>query len=483
MMRRNLLIYLLPIIAQALASFGMVAILTRVFSDADYGRFTLVFTTTTIAHYLTLTWVEAAAARFYGTADSNGDKPDHFATLLVSFGLSGVVYIVLAIGFLLWWPADGAMTLALATGASVIIFRSLVTVALETRRMAQQAKQFALGEAIYTLLTFALGIVFVTALSMGPEGPFVAMTLAALVVIALEGPNLLASAKGGQASLSRAATYFRYGAPLSAGLLLHILLSSGDRYVIGAYLGEGAVGVYAAGYQVASRVLEMIFSWANMAVTPLLIAAYERGGEAEARRVAPFGYALRLGVGAPAAVGIAMLAQPICAILIGEALRDRAAEIAPWIAAAALLAGMSAYFSDAFMLAKKTVLQTVLLLCPVAVNLALNVVLLPVLGLRGAIIASVIAYGLTALLLAVVGRRFVKLPIPLLVSCKIVLACAIMAGVLVVLPEFEGVFGLLYQVVLGALTYVICAYLLNIADIRAHVQTALIKFKLRAVET
>ena len=137
----------------------------------------------------------------------------------------------------------------------------------------------------------------------------------------------------------------------------------------------------------------------------------------------------------------------------------------------------------AFMLAKKTVLQTLLLLAPVAVNFALNVALLPIMGLRGAVIASVIAYGLTVLLLAVVGRRFVKLPIPLLVTVKIGLACAIMAGVLAVLPDFGGFLGLLYQVVLGAVTYGICAYALNIADIRAYIQTALTKFKLRAAET
>jgi O-antigen/teichoic acid export membrane protein len=270
--------------------------------------------------------------------------------------------------------------------------------------------------------------------------------------------------------LERAKTYFSYGVPISGGLIIGILLSSGDRFLISGFLGEAAVGAYAAGFQVASRVIDMIFLWAKSAVTPVLIAAYERGGTEEARRVAPFGYALRLGIGAPAALGIAMLADPICGLLIGESLRARAAEIVPWIAVAALLLGIGDYFSDAFMLAKKSLLHSILLLCPMILNLTLNLALLPTLGLRGAVIASVVAYGISAILQALIGRRYMKLPVPLGTTGKIALACACMAGVLWALPDLNEPINLVYKIGLGALTYGICAYVLDIAQVRGEAQ-------------
>ena len=64
MMGRHLVAYLIPNLAQAVASFGMVAILTRLLSDDDYGRYTLVYAAMTLAQYVSVVWIEAAAARF-----------------------------------------------------------------------------------------------------------------------------------------------------------------------------------------------------------------------------------------------------------------------------------------------------------------------------------------------------------------------------------------------------------------------------------
>ncbi|MFN9700796.1 MAG: lipopolysaccharide biosynthesis protein, partial [Hyphomonadaceae bacterium] len=72
--------YIIPNLAQAVASFGMVAVLTRLLSDDDYGRDTLVYAALTLAHYLSGGWMEAAAARVYADAAEKGEKPAHFAT-------------------------------------------------------------------------------------------------------------------------------------------------------------------------------------------------------------------------------------------------------------------------------------------------------------------------------------------------------------------------------------------------------------------
>jgi O-antigen/teichoic acid export membrane protein len=468
MMGRHLLTYLIPNLAQAVASFGIVAVLTRFLSDAEYGRYALVYTAMTLAHYLTLTWVEAAAARFYGQAAQNNDKPNHFATLMHASLWCSLLFGALCVAIITIWPGDGALKITLAAAFGGVLMRSFIKIALETRRMAQEATRFAIVDTAHTLLGFGLALVCVTALGMGPEGAFLGLAIASLIVLFIEGPALWLAAKGGRADPARTSAYFAYGAPLAAGLILNLALTSGDRFIIAAFLGEAEVGAYAAGYQVAARLLDIIFVWGSAAITPLLVAAYERGGAREVMPIARDGYIIRLGIGAPAALGIALLAQPICTILIGESLRARAVEIVPWVALAGLLAGLCDYFSEAFMLTKKALMRALLMLVPVVLNLGLNIALLPHLGLMGAVVANVSAYGLGMVVLAVVGRRYLALPIPITESVKIALACAVMAGGVLLVPSFGGFVEVVAKATIGGIIYGGGVLLLNVGEARGR---------------
>jgi O-antigen/teichoic acid export membrane protein len=477
MMGRHLLTYMVPNLAQAVASFGTVAVLTRFLSDAEYGRYALVYTAMTLVQYLTLTWIEASAARFYGDAAEKNDKPNHFATLLNAILWCGVGFGLVSMAIISLWPGDAALKIVLAAAFGGVLARSLIKIALESRRMAQDANRFAMVDTLHTLLGFGLAVVCVVFFAMGPAGAFLGLAVAAFIVLLIEGPALFLAAKGGRPDPQRAKNYLAYGAPIAGGLVLSLVLTSGDRFVINAYLDEAAVGAYSAGYQVAARILDIIFAWGAAAATPILIAAYERGGPEEAARAAPDGYAFRLGIGAPAAIGIAMLAGPICNVLIGESLRDRAAEIVPWIALASLMAGMCDYFSEAFMLAKKALQRAALMLVPAALNIALNVVLLPRIGLMGAVVATVSAYGVGMILLAVIGRRYVKLPIPLLETGKIAFACACMAAIVWIAPDVGGFFEIMLKATLGGITYLSVALLLDLANARTRLNGLLQRFR------
>lgn len=498
MMGRHLLTYLVPNLAQAIASFGTVAILTQFLSASDYGRYALVYTAMTLAQYVTVTWIEACAARFYGHASEHHQKPAHFATLLRAFLWCSIGFGALSLIAIAIWPGDVGLKIVLAAAFSSVLMRSLVKIALETRRMAQDANRFAAVDTLHTLLGFVLSAALVIYFSMGPEGAFLGMTIAAIVVLVIEGPALFLAAKHGNVETDRMKEYFAYGAPLAGGLVLSLILTSGDRFVINGFLGEAQVGAYSAGYQVAARILDIIFAWGAAAVTPLLIAAYEKNDSDELSRVARGGFAFRLGIGAPAALGIALLAQPICNILIGEGLRNQAAVIVPGIAFAALMAGMCDYFSEAFMLAKKAFQRALLLLVPAIINLGANFVLLPRVGLMGAVYATILAYGVGMVMLALIGRQHVKLPIPIGEIAKISLACGCMAFIVLASPDpsvgaspeqtnalrnwgieparIWGAIDTAYNALLGALTYGCVALLLDLANARSRLNDLYARF-------
>lgn len=475
MLKKHLVFYLMPNLAQAIASFGTVALLTRLLSDAEYGRFSLIFTIMTLVHYFVFTWAEAAAARNYAKAKEDKNIANHFATLLGVYLINVGIFVAVAIIVTLLYPAERAAKMALAAAFAGTIVRSALKIALETRRMDLQSKRFALVESFHIIAGLVLTVIGVWLLGYKEQGPFIALLVAAIMALLIEGPFLVALAKNGKFDKALAREYLAFGYPIGMGLILTMALNTGDRFLIAGYLGDAKVGIYSAGYQVAARILDIIFAWASSATFPLLVTAYEAGNKGAFAQSAKNSFALRLGIGAPCALGIALVAAPLCEILIGSSMRTAAIAIVPWIALAGLFTGVSDYFSDAFMLARKAKERMIIMLIPTILNIILNIILLPKLGINGAVIATVIAFAVGLLLLAILGRRHVALPIPWGETARIAGACLMMAIAVLLLPDFGGFFELLLKSIVGALVYGGVLIALNFNGARHKFQTYLRK--------
>ncbi len=468
-MKKHLFAYLLPNLAQLISSFGTVAILTRYLSDEEYGRFGLIFTAGTIFYYVFLTWVEASAGRFYARAREDKNTANHFATLLISYVANCALFSIFSLIVLMFFPADRATHMAIGAAFAGAMVKSLLKIGLETRRMDLQSMRFASIESLNIILGFVFTVFGVMVLEMKQDGPFVAVLIAAFIALAFEIPAILSHAKGGTFQKPLFTEYLKYGYGIAIALILNTILNNGDRFVISAILGDAKVGAYTAGYQVAARILDIVFFWASSVTFPLLVNAFESGDKSEFEKAAINSFSLKLAIGAPAAFGIALVSAPLCEILIGPEMRDDATYIAPFIAMGSLLFGMSEYFSDAFLLSRKVGQRVVLLVFPTLLNISLNFLLLPKIGINGAIASTIISYAAGLLLFAFIGRKYVKMPIPWLEMGKIALAIAAMCAAVFALPAFGGIIELVLKAGLGALVYALMALWLDFAQSRQKV--------------
>ena len=302
---------------------------------------------------------------------------------------------------------------------------------------------------------------------MGAAAPLVGMAFAYAIVALTEGHWLWTSSKGGSFDRDNAKRYLAYGLPIAGALVLDLILSASDRFLIAFFIDEAAVGAYAAGYGVADKTTLMICAWAAMAASPLLMAAYEKGSQAEIDEAASGMAKSILLIAVPSAVGIGIVAGPLSEVMIGEDLRDQARQIIPWIAVAGLFNGLLIhYFSEAFQLARKTLQRALIMLIPALGNIALNIILLPRLGVMGAVYATVGCYVLGVLLLAVFGRRHVRLPIPAMDIAKILVACLAMVGAVELIPSWGGMLELMTDAIAGVVVYGFSVVALNAAGAR-----------------
>src|SRR5690606_27015122 len=212
---------------------------------------------------------------------------------------------------------------------------------------------------------------------------------------------------------------------------------------IAAMLGESEVGVYAAGYALANRTMDILFVWLGMAGMPLVVAAFEREGDDAAREIARRNAEIMILIAFPAAAGLAVVAEPLTAVMVGEQFRTTAAAIVPWIAFSSLMFGFTGHYVHlSFVLSRRTELMAAMLIVPAVANVGLNLVLMPRFGLVGAVIAPVIAYALALGLCGFVGMRLFPLPVPHRTLARGTAATAVMALAVWLVPAEPGALGL-----------------------------------------
>ncbi len=459
-------------IASGLAAFGGVYVFTRLLGPAEYGRYALCLSIMALVHTLTLTWVEAANFRFHAQASAKHRLADHFATGigLVWRSLLAAM-LVWAVLFLLLRNQPGYLAI-LPWLVTLMPLSTVVKFALEAHRAGQNVARFAAVQTCQTLIAFALGALLAWQTGLGPAAPFAGLVAAAALFGVMETGFIFRSARGGHADRASRRAWAAYGLPIAAALALDILLSAADRFLIAAFLGEAAVGAYAAGYGVADKTVLLICAWAAMAGAPLMMAAYEADGPQTAAKEGRGLIRTLLLFGMPAAAGLALVADPLARAMIGEDLREAARPIIPWIAVAGLLNGLLIHYaSEAFQLARRTGLRALLMICPAGLNIALNLFLLPMLGLMGAVYATVISYGAGVVLLALVGRRLVPLAWPLVDAAKIALACLAMWPVIAIIPAMPAWPELAAKALAGGTVYGFVAIALDAGGARSFLKS------------
>jgi O-antigen/teichoic acid export membrane protein len=125
--------------------------------------------------------------------------------------------------------------------------------------------------------------------------------------------------------------------------------------------------------------------------------------------------------------------------MVGERLREGAAQVTPWIAASAFFAGVTTYyFHTAFTLSRRTGLLLAAMSVPAIANVGLCLALIPRFGLQGAMWATLASYMIGSGASFVLGRRVLRLPVPWDALAKAVLASALMAVGVAAVPAVRS---------------------------------------------
>lgn len=182
----------------------------------------------------------------------------------------------------------------------------------------------------------------------------------------------------------------RYGYPLLFSSWSNFLIQAGDRYVIRWFLPLAMVGVYSFGYQLSNLLQVLLGGPLSQAVQPLVLKL-EGQREEQARFLRQAATAC-YGLGLFIALGMALLAREGVRLVAQQEGYYAAWRIIPFIAFAHVQGVLGTFVGKGLVLAKKPALISLTVFAAAALNIGLNILLVPQLGLVGAALATVISY-------------------------------------------------------------------------------------------
>lgn len=318
--------------------------------------------------------------------------------------------------------AGGSLVLGLANGALVAVFQSRL-------RMGRAAVSEVLGRAsafAALALVAALDLGFYAVVATAAVGAAVALAASWILVRPLATPRLSARRDTWRPLLAAAL-------PVGAALAVTEIYFRADTFIISLFRDYDEVGAYSLAYRVI-ELLAVLPAVVMTSVFPLLSRYLGRGGDrARASTAIDAAGDVFLAVGVPIAAGGLVVAPQVVELVAGDGF-GQAADPLRILLFAGALAGLSGLLGYALIAGGRQTSALRLALAALVVNLALNLALVPELGIDA---AAAVAVASEVLLVAGglwLVRRELALRPRFAVAWRVAVAAAVMAGVLAVVP-------------------------------------------------
>jgi O-antigen/teichoic acid export membrane protein len=433
-------------------AFQFIAVLawTHQLQPADLGFVALVFAVQELAFVLCLSWWTQFTVRYLpGLADRSAyERSEGRVILLASLAQVPVVLAALALTGHLDGPAGLVATLAFTLSRTANAHLG------ERARALGDVPTYTIATTAGPLAGFGLGFAL---MALRPDAVAViagfALAQVAVLPVLVRRLRLGAAPRTApvQVPLRKA---LAYGGPLLIAAGFGWICLNAIRFVVERVDGLAMVGLISVGWNLGQRLISVAATLVTAAAFPLAVQRVAREGVRGGIDQVGQAAVLTLGLLLPATLGLALIATPFTAVVVGEEFREATLTVLPLAALAAAVRNMRMHTVDqVFMIAEEpgfllkvnaVEAGATVLLCAAGVTLD---------GLRGACLGPLAATTGCALVSFLVARLRHGFAIPLRPVLLFVLATAAMAAVLT--PDIypAGPLGLAARVAAGMIVY------------------------------
>ncbi|KAF5042751.1 hypothetical protein DSECCO2_509350 [anaerobic digester metagenome] len=396
----NTFIFGISTFSSKILVFLLLPLYTRILSNADYGVVDLIVQTANLLIPIVSIGVTNGVIRF--GLDKSNNSSDVFSTGLFTI-LGGFII------FLLFEPLLSKIKYISDFTSLIYVFvlmSSLRSLCTQFIRSKQLVRLYAFDGVLSTITTIAFNILYLVVLKLGINGYVLAIISSDFlsVVFLFYTAKLHRYIKLKPKKKSTAKNMLKYSIPLIPSTIFWWITNVSDRYIVAYMLGAEANGLYAISYKIPTIVtlLSSIFieAWQLSAVS-------EKDTEYREHFFTNVfkSYASLIFISAS---GLILLVKIITRILVSEAFYA-SWQYVPFLIIATTFSCLATFLGSIYFVEKKSNLSLVTTFFGAIVNIILNILLIPKIGVNGAAIATFLSYASVFVLRAFSTKKFVKI--------------------------------------------------------------------------
>lgn len=439
----------------SLSGLILLPILTKTLPIEEYGTYVQITVTIGLVPGIVMLGLPYTMVRFLAAAKSREEIQDGYYSIagitILSAGLASVALFLLAepIAVALF---DGRTTITRIL-ALVVFLECMNLLQYNYFRTFQQIKRYSSLLFLKTCLQLILVAALVLA-GYGIFGAVVGLLATNLMLFLVMGILIVSEIGVAIPKFRHLREYLSFGLPTVPGNLSSWVVNSSDRYVIALFLGTAYVGYYSPGYTLGNMI-NMFIAPLSFMLPAVLSKHYDDGNLKDVKTVLSYSMKYFLALAIPSAVGLSLLSRPLLTILSTPEIAEQGYLITPFLALSGLLFGLYAIITQILILEKKTGITGTIWIVASILNLGLNIIFIPRIGILGAAATTLVAFALAFAISMYYSFKYLVFDVNISFILKCLVAATIM-GVVVVIGGAQmsgGLVGIILLVGISALIY------------------------------
>ena len=436
----------------SLSGIILLPILTKNIPIEDYGIWVQISVTIGLIPAVVMLGLPYTMVRFLAAAKKREEIQEGFYSIaFIVLFTSAIASLLL---FLFSKPIAASLfdnNLTIARILSLIVFIECLNGLLITFfRTFQQIKRYSIFLFIRTCLNVALVAYFVLS-GYGIFGAVIGLLISSFFVFLIMASLIILEIGVKIPKFTHTREYLSFGLPTVPGNLSSWVVNSSDRYVIGIFLSTAFVGYYSPGYTLGNMI-NMFMAPLSFMLPAVLSKYYDENNMNEVKTVLRYSLKYFLLLAIPSAFGLSLLSKPILTILSTPEIASQGYLITPFVAVSALLFGAYTVIAQIIVLEKKTKILGTIGVIAAILNLGLNIVIVPYMGILGAAITTLIAFSLALILTIFYSFKYFTFHVDWMFILKSVFASIVMSLVIIKWNP-EGVLNVLIVIGVCAVVY------------------------------
>ena len=400
---QNSSLYTIVMVLQKGIGFFLLPLYTTYLTPTDYGIQAVV---TSVASFLSVfitLGLDAAAQRFYYKFKSGDEYVKKlYGTVSLAILLNSIIVGVVFIFGHKWLiePFIGEISFYpfVLLGILYVIVNPIYLLYQNYLNTKQDGLAYGLNSIVNTFLYIGLVVLFLVKFNMGVLGVLLAHLIVAVVFFIYVAVCFLRKLylKWNPHTMKEA---FKYSLPLLPHTLANWSNGTIDKLLVNDIRSTADTGIYGLGQQYSS-VMSITANAINQAYVPWFFQRADAGDIHSVRKVSNVIVAAICLI----AVLLSIFSKEVLDFMISNPQYDEVYTIVPYIVFAFVFQSIYFFFVNVLFL-KDTGVIFIITVTTVAFNVGLNLLLIPLIGIKGAAIACIVSYFLKSVFALIVSKR------------------------------------------------------------------------------